>query len=249
MRKSQTIQGAKAPGTALFFLILFTYILSVLPVSAAPTSALSGNQILRAGDLLTLTLTVSGNSDLAAQCDLHYDPERLSYLSSSSLLSDWTVEPVDKPDQKMLTILAYDNTQRHPLSGTVKLFTVSFRVSQNLSAGTSITVTAKNLSLADGANDTALPDAAYSIELAPPKSGDATLASLSVSGTSLTPGFSPDVTEYTAATVPFAVSSLSLDYKTNHSGASVKVSGNNLKVGDNTVILTVTAENGVEKAL
>ncbi len=80
-----------------------------------------------------------------------------------------------------------------------------------------------------------------------PLSDDCTLSSLSLDKAQISPAFSSDKTSYTA-TVDHTVSSLKVTYKTNDSTATVTVSGaDRLKTGENTVTVTVKAENGDTK--
>ena len=79
---------------------------------------------------------------------------------------------------------------------------------------------------------------------------DASLSSLSVSGATLDPAFSPSVTSYTA-TVPFSTNSVDVSATTSDSNASFTINGSNsspatipLAVGDNTVSIRVTTEGG-----
>ncbi len=80
----------------------------------------------------------------------------------------------------------------------------------------------------------------------PPLSSDASLSSLSVTGGTLDPAFSPAVTNYTA-TVPFR-SSVDVSATTSDDNASFTINGSNnttvaLTVGDNTISIVVTAED------
>ena len=82
----------------------------------------------------------------------------------------------------------------------------------------------------------------------PPLSSDASLSSLSLTGGPLNPAFSPAVTEYTA-TVPQSSSSVDVSATANDGNASFMINGSNnttvaLAVGDNTISIVVTAENG-----
>jgi hypothetical protein len=82
----------------------------------------------------------------------------------------------------------------------------------------------------------------------PPLGTDASLSSLSVTGATLDPAFSPAVTNYTA-TVPFGSSSVDVSATTNDANASFTINGSTnatvaLAVGDNTISIVVTAENG-----
>ncbi len=74
-------------------------------------------------------------------------------------------------------------------------------------------------------------------------SSDATLSSLSLTGVMISPAFTSTVTSYTAS-VPFAVDSVTVAFTTNESNANAVVSGSTLLVGNNNVVVTVTAEDG-----
>lgn len=81
----------------------------------------------------------------------------------------------------------------------------------------------------------------------PTLSGNADLKSLVPSRGTLSPKFSPDVTEYTVS-VANSVTSVSLSATADHSGAKTSISGKNaLEVGKNTRVITVTAPNGTTK--
>ena len=81
----------------------------------------------------------------------------------------------------------------------------------------------------------------------PSQSGDNTLSGLTISSGTLDPAFNPNVTSYTV-TVPGDVTSVSVNATKNHNKASVVVNGgNDLQPGENTITVTVTAENGTPK--
>jgi len=84
---------------------------------------------------------------------------------------------------------------------------------------------------------------------APPTlSSDASLSSLSVTGATLDPAFGSAVTSY-AASVPNSTTSLDITAATSDSNANFTTNGGSsamvaLSVGDNTITIVVTAENG-----
>jgi len=79
------------------------------------------------------------------------------------------------------------------------------------------------------------------------QSSDNTLKGLSVSGYDMSPAFNKDTTNY-EVTVPNSANEIIVNHSKNNDKASVEVIGaNNLKVGDNTVTVKVTAENGSVK--
>lgn len=79
------------------------------------------------------------------------------------------------------------------------------------------------------------------------KSSDATLKSLKLDIEGLSPSFNKNTYTYTLS-VGSDVDSIKVTASTNHSKARYSVSGNtNLKNGDNTIYITVTAENGATR--
>ena len=75
------------------------------------------------------------------------------------------------------------------------------------------------------------------------KSDNNDLASLEIEGVTLEPSFSKDVTEYTVQ-LKDDVTELNIDAQAESSKAKVKISGNeDLKDGENTITITVTAED------
>ena len=76
----------------------------------------------------------------------------------------------------------------------------------------------------------------------PPKSGDCSLASLTVKGAEFV--FDPETTEYHIR-VPYETDRLELQWETNDENASVRIGPTGLTAGKETVVLvTVTAEDG-----
>ncbi|MCR5428392.1 MAG: cadherin-like beta sandwich domain-containing protein [Lachnospiraceae bacterium] len=75
-------------------------------------------------------------------------------------------------------------------------------------------------------------------------SSDASLAAMKISPGTLTPEFSPQVFEY-SVTVPYETTTLLVSAVTSDTKANVKIEGNDeLDVGQNRVLLLVTAEDG-----
>lgn len=80
-----------------------------------------------------------------------------------------------------------------------------------------------------------------------PGSTDNTLKSLTVSNATISPAFSPSVTNYTAE-VPFEISKLDLTYQANDPKATVSVNNPTLTVdGTTNVTIKVTSESGSSK--
>ena len=79
------------------------------------------------------------------------------------------------------------------------------------------------------------------------KSSNNNLSSLTIEGLTLEPSFNSDVLDYTA-NLEEDLDKLTVTTKTENSKATAKVEGNeNLKTGENTIKITVTAEDGTKK--
>lgn len=140
-------------------------------------------------------------------------------------------------------LLAYDQSLSNPITGSAAVLAVTFQVKSGVAAGTRVSATITDIVATDGNSDQSLNDASWAASVAAPPSGNANLAGLSCGDYALSPAFSAGTTEY-SVTVPYDVSRLPLDYRAADGGADVSVSGNQLSVGVNTVVLTVTAANG-----
>ncbi len=79
-------------------------------------------------------------------------------------------------------------------------------------------------------------------------STDSSLSSLSITGAQLDQAFSPELLEY-SATVDFSVSTFEIVCTTTNEFAAYTLDKTELVVGENTVTMTVTAENGDSRTI
>ena len=230
--------------TAVLALVLCVSVFAVGALAApSGTSSLDGPNVVRAGDKITLTFSVDGSNIHGITGELYFDESMLEMQGTptSKIKDPWEVE------FNGLDFLVYDDSLDAAISGKTAIFTVTFKVKSDLTPGTKINVRCKNLTISDGVAETVCSNATYSATLSAPASKDNTLKSMTVSNATISPGFSADVTKYTAE-VPYSVSSLDLKAVANDSNARVDISGNSLKPGGTTdVKVTVTAENGDKK--
>ena len=172
---------------------------------------------------------------------LHYDSSALPLTGTRQLIGDsWSV------DMNGGNLLAHNDNLDNPINGSSAVLAVTFRVKSGVAAGTKVSATITDIMTSDGNSDQSLNDASWSASVASPPSGNANLSGLSCGSYALSPSFSAGTTEY-SVTVPYDVSRLPLDYSAADGGANVSVSGNQLSVGVNTVVLTVTAANGATR--
>lgn len=137
------------------------------------------------------------------------------------------------------------STSAGETSGT--LGTIKMKIKASAAAGTQGTLSVTKAEGSGGSGTIAMSRGSATISVAAAKSSNANLASLSVSGVSLSPAFAQSVTSY-KATVPYDTSSVTL--AASAADAKAKVSGTGTKklnVGNNTLSVTVTAENGAVK--
>lgn len=214
----------------------------LLPVTAeAAGASFSGSGSVRAGDSVTVTFSVSGSNIQGITAVLHYDSSTLTLTGTRQLIGDtWSV------DMSGGNLLAYDQSLNNPISGSSAVLAVTFRVKSGVAAGTKVSATITDIVTSDGNSDQNLNDASWSASVASPPSDNANLSGLSCGSYALSPSFSAGTTEY-SVTVPYDVSRLPLDYSAADGGANVSVSGNQLSVGVNTMVLTVTAANGATR--
>ena len=226
----------------LLAVVLLVSIVSAIPVFAASASAtLTGPSTVRAGDTITLTFAVNGSNLYGVEGALSYDSNQVSLSSvTQKISSKWSLSTNgDK-------FSAYDTQMTAPINKNTTLFTATFKVKSTVKTGAKITISVKNIAATDGSNDINVSTASYSKTVAAPKSNDATLKSMTVSNATISPAFDTNTTKYTAS-VDFSVSKLNVTATATDSKAKVAISGNDLKVGSNTVKVTVTAENGSKK--
>ena len=222
--------------------LMFVMASSIIPQRAeAAGASLSGSSSLRAGNTVTLTFSVSGSGIVALQGTLNYDSSKLEFIGMDQLIGgSWGVEMSGS------SFMADDSKLSSPINSSASILSVTFRVKSGVSAGSTVSAGITGITASDGSKDISLGSASWSAKILAPLSGNASLSGLYCADAALSPSFSADTTYYTV-TVPYEVTSLSLDYDTADSGADAYVSGNDLSVGSNTVTISVEAANGTMK--
>ena len=221
-------------------LILCLSLLSVTAFAAGESASLTGPGSVRAGDTVTVTLNVTGNSVYGVSGILSYNSNQLTLINTQTVIgAAWAVEFNGN------NFVAYDNNLASPIQGTAAVFTLTFKVG-DVAPGTAITVSCDNTVVSNGAVDTKLGTVSYHATVEEPVSGDNSLQALTVNNATLSPTFDPNVTTYNIS-VPFATQRLDISV-VPAAKASVNVSSPSLTPGGNTkVTVTVTAENGESK--
>lgn len=222
-------------------LVCLMVLASLAPMAmAAGSASLSGPDAVRAGDTITLTFYAGGGIH-GGSCNVSYDSSQLTLQGYSAAIGgSWAVEFGGNH------VVFYDNSMASPISSS-SIFRATFKVADSLPAGTTISVSVNGITLSDGQQDMGMGSRTYSTTILPPLSGDCDLASLTVSGATISPAFDPAVVNYTAS-VPFTTASLGVQGTASHAGAKVAVNNPGLTAGGTTALsVTVTAENGAVK--
>ncbi len=217
-------------------LLAFALMIMLLPTGVMVSFAASGklsfsDPTASVGEQVSITMKITADAALgSSDVMLQYDADALEFVSGTNSNggagSVRVIGSAESADQKTFS------------------FTLKFNA---LKAGTS-SITVKSQEVYDADSKAVTLDhvgsSSVKVNAADTSSKDASLASLTISPGTLKPAFSADVTEYTAA-VSSDVSSITVSAPAKDGGAKVAVSGNDdLQDGENTIICTVTAENG-----
>ncbi len=230
---------------SLLYLMITAMLVCVLSVcmsfsaSAASASLWFTDPTRTVGTEAKVVVEVKGSDIGGYQMNLAYDTERLKFKKTE--VTNGSVFCVE--ENGVLRIAHYLDSG----SANNLIFTLVF---DTLKTGTA-KLTPSDCYFFDGSGDSIIPgaigDSTIKINPAPVASSDANLKGLSMSPGTLSPAFDPSVTEYTATVAP-DVNTITVTALCNHAKAKVAVSGTeNLIVGNNTVKVTVTAENGATK--
>ncbi|MGN1154926.1 MAG: cadherin-like beta sandwich domain-containing protein [Agathobacter sp.] len=211
-------------------------------VLAANASLTASSSTVRAGDTITLSFKVPHQGSHGVTGTLEYDSNQVTLSGEpTTSLSGWMVE------RNGNELAIYDNNLENPLKGTETVITLKFKVNSNVAEGTKLNIAIKNIVSSDGSADTNIGTATYSVTIARPLSTNANLGSLSVTGLTLSPDFKAGTTTYNLGEVEYSVKALDIKCSTEDSNATYTIKNNSLMVGENTVSIVVTAENGTQK--
>ena len=207
---------------------IFTFTIKVNALASAAVG-FSGNSTVRVGDQITITMYVSNVTDttggvVSVGGNLSFDSSYLQYVSGTGVTSPYTFQ-INTGANYIIAGLDTTLSNGITASGQTKVFTFVFKALKE--GSTQVTLT--NVKLSDTAkkiSSTVTPKTITITGDTPDepvvsnKSNDATLKSLSASGYTLSPLFSPNTTAYTIK-VPNDATSIKLTGVVNHSKAIV----------------------------
>lgn len=227
---------------SLIIIVAFLLSFAVINVSAACSlSVTPSKSTIYVGDTVTVTLSFTGSESIESITgSVNFKSSKLEYKGISGGFGN---PGANLQGENILISDYYLGEETMPKTYSVKLTFKAKAVGDTEVKVTSSTV--------GGPNDSSIgaPTESTTISVKQEnKSSNANLKWLTVpSGCTLVPKFSKDVTNYTC-TVPGSVTSFPMDWEAEDSKATTKVStGYQLKVGENTRTVTVTAQDGTKK--
>lgn len=223
-------------------LIIGTVIIMTLLLSTVSNAALSistSKSTVSPGESFNVTVSVSSNE----AGDI--------YLSASNgTLSQTHIDLMTQSSVTVNCVAGSSGTVSISASGTVANYTTETEEPQSASKSISIVVptteppTTGDNSGGSQSNSNTNSNNNNNTTTTPTKSSNSRLSSLQIAEGVISPEFDSSVREYTI-NVPNEITKLSIAAVADHSKATVRITGNEeLQVGENTIEIIVTAENG-----
>lgn len=219
-----------------FTAVIFSCGICATAASTATASVSLSSTNAYTGETITATVTYSSASTIGAwNFVLNYDASLLEYVSGADKHTSGTCQ------------FANVNMDAANAKSTVS-FTVTFKA---IATGTATLSTHTSEIVCEDYSKAAVTEGSRKVAISNKPvyvpSDVNTLKSLSVVGFAMEPAFSKDVTEY-SLTIEYPTTSVEIAAATESNLATYSVYGaNRMDVGDNIVIVTVTAENGDKK--
>ncbi len=232
----------KSFGAIAISLILIFSCFMISASAAGTTSVAFSVNTPKVGDSVTVTVRLNaGEAIYSAEGVVNYNASVLQYVSGASSASGSTLRLVDSfaGEQSISYNLIFKTIAEGTSDISFSMEYVGASLTKTAATGSSARLTVKN-----PAPVSSTPPPVSSTYV---KSNNANLSSMSVSGATLSPAFSKNVTEYTA-TVENSVAAVTISAGKSNSKATVSGAGEvALQVGDNPFAITVTAEDGTKK--
>jgi hypothetical protein len=237
--KSRLFSAVKYRVGLLWMVGILTTMILPAQIMAVSSVSVSGPTEVRAGQTIQISLNLTGENVQGALGTIRYDANQLTYVKAEDVLSGWESTAFNPSDGSIVFVGAGSGA---PITGTKKLFSMTFILRSDIPAGETIRIQAVDLATSDGASDDEPADTAFSVTVLPPLATNNNLGTLTVGNARISPDFSPAVLSYTT-TVPFSVSRLTVTAAAQDSKATVSLNNPALAVGTTTIRITVTAEN------
>lgn len=219
-------------------LIILLFMIAILLIfnieSYATLSVRASKSSIAPGETFSVTVSVSSNEAGA-----------ISLSASNGTLSSSSIDLMSQSSMTISCTAGNSGSVSIYASGTVANYTTETEGSQ--SDSTTVTISVPSSSSGGGSSSSSSSSTTPTTKpVETKKSDDSKLKALSVAEGTITPEFSSEVKEYTL-NVGNEITEVSVAATANNSKASYSVDGNKeLQVGDNTVTVTVRAEDGTK---
>ena len=212
----------------LFIILTMVFIPDVNAASATIKVTSSQSRVI-VGGTFTTTVTISSGTPIAAwEYDISYDTSKLTLVSGSNHVLEYT----QNTNKYSAT---YTYTFKAKASGNANITAKNYLVSDWNESAMGVTPTTSSVKI--------ITREEYEASL----SKDCNLKSLGVEGAILSPEFSQDVLEYTVEMEPLTTKINIVGTKSDSSSTVTGLGEKDVVEGDNNFDITVTAENGSSK--
>lgn len=215
--------------------------------SPTPTPTSTSSSSSSSSSTSTSTSSTSSSDGIYSFTNLpiEYNQSLFEYKSSAALGAQSEELTITNSTFSNKVYISFETLSNKPINASMDIATITFaaKPTANLEKG-SFDVGEPYPTFIPY---TQLPSSSLIIEVSDRLSSVAYLSSLSLQEANLKPAFKKDIYNYTAV-VDFTTTRVTPTYIAEDSGATVSFSGNsNLKIGDNTVSVIVTAADGSVK--
>lgn len=212
--------------------VVFILILMTIKSNAASISISTSKSSVSPGGTFTVTVSVNGGAGKVSTTVSNGSGGKTEFLDNSSYSFTCTAGSSGSVTISASGSIADYDTETESTKSASRTVKIVKPTTNQSSGGSSST----------GGTSTQRPTTPTVQEK--PKSTDNTLSALSIKEGAITPEFKKDVKEY-ALTIPYETTEVNVTATPNDSRATAKVEGNkDLKEGENTVTVKVTAEDG-----
>ena len=230
--------------------VMFVLVLMTIQSNAASISISTSKSSVSPGGTFSVTVSVSGGAGKVSTTVSNGSGGKTEFLDNGSYSFTCTAGSSGSVTISASGSIAdYDTETESTKSASKTVTIVQPSTNTGGTSGGSSTSSGNNNSSGGGSSTSKKPTTNTTTTTPKEevkKSTDNTLRALSIEEGTITPEFNKDVREY-AITIPYEVAEVNVTATPNDSKASVAIEGNkDLKEGENTVTVKVTAEDGSE---
>lgn len=151
---------------SLISALVLCFVLLISVEVKAASGSLTGPEIVRAGDTITLSFNINGSNIYGVSGTLSYDSSQVTLIETSQkIASPWVVEFTGN------NFVAYDNNLSSSINGNKTVFTVTFKVN-TVANGTNIKISYTDVKVSDGSANANVGAITYSATVVEPLSVD-----------------------------------------------------------------------------